>query len=338
MTTIPAPIILFADEKAANYLVAGVPAAARAIMAIEAPQPGEPVYVAVPGGWQPTALCRTEAARLAPGTNWVAIDSSGRANPELVSGTSLQASARTTSRETGIDIAALKAEARAILSNSGKAGDGIVSRHINRPISRAISWVVLKWSGIRPWHATLAVAVIAAAMLSFLLFGGSSGLLAGAVLFQLASIVDGVDGEIARAKLQTSDMGATIDNATDVLTNIGFIGGVSYNLYSSGAQMAGTVGAASVTVMALGGMMALFQSRRDGGAFTYDALKAHFLTPPSRLKQWFAYFIMRDLYAFVALIAILIGAAIPAIFVFALGAHIWFAILCWTMASSMSRN
>src|SRR3954451_1398477 len=78
-------------------------------------------------------------------------------------------------------------------------GDGIVSRRFNRPVSQAISRRLLRFEGIRPWHMTVVTAAIAVAMV-VALFGKSYGaLVVAGLLFHLASVVDGVDGEIARA-------------------------------------------------------------------------------------------------------------------------------------------
>ncbi|MCP5397079.1 MAG: CDP-alcohol phosphatidyltransferase family protein [Sphingomonadaceae bacterium] len=311
MTATPS-LILFASEKAANYCVAGIPAAARAIAATS----GESVLVAVPGGWQATELCLTEIQRLAPSAQWSAGDSAGL--PHLDS-------------PAFKDIPALRQESRAIIKTTGKPGDGIVSRHINRPISQAMTSLVLKWPGARPWHATLAAAMIGMAMLAALLFGEATGLVIGAALFQLASIVDGVDGEMARATFRSSARGAMLDSVTDALTNLGFIGGVSYNIWASGNEQAGLAGTLGCAILALGSAILAIQSRRDGGNFTFDALKTRVNQRPSRIRQWLTWITMRDFYAFAAFLAILAGGGAILLHVFAVVATGWFMVLGWTL-------
>lgn len=312
MTAFAPTIILFASEDAANHLVAGIPAAARAIM--DDGRTGNPsaVTIAVPGGWTPSALCIEEAKRLAPDVHWNA--------------------AMAEESATGIiDIPALRLQAKNIIAATGKAGDGIVSRHINRPISQAITRVLLKFVGARPWHATCAAGLIGGLMFAALMAGGGTGLIIGAILFQLASIIDGVDGEMARATFRASDRGAMMDSITDAATNLGFIGGVSYNLYCSGAVEASLAGATGFAILALGSGILALQSRQDGGAFTFDALKTRFREKPSRLKQWLTYITMRDFYALAACIGIVLGGAQPLLYVFAGVAIAWFAVLCWTL-------
>jgi len=92
--------------------------------------------------------------------------------------------------------------------------DGFVSQYMNRPLSRRLS-VALSRTPLTPNHITL---------LSFLIgLLGAVGLattdpwfwIAGGILIQIASIVDGCDGEIARLKLVQSPQGAWLDTVLD---------------------------------------------------------------------------------------------------------------------------
>lgn len=337
--------ILFSSAAAANGLVAGVPAAARAMANLTShgsgPGTDDPIVVAVPGGWQPDALCRAEAARLAPEATWSAADAhraladeaqwfSGAAL-QLPSGSPQPVPSASVSAAIPGERAALNAAAQRIIKATGKPGDGIVSRHINRPISQAITALALRWPAMRPGHATFAAAAIGAAMIGALVLGGAAGLVAGAVLFQLASIIDGVDGEVARATQRSSARGAMLDSVTDAVTNLGFIAGVSWNLYVAGAVEPALAGAAGFALLALGTALLGLQSRRDGGPFTFDALKHRLSARPSRLKQWLTWLTMRDFYALAACLAIVAGWAEAVLMVFAAAALGWFAVLCWTL-------
>lgn len=301
--------------------------------------------IAVPRGWQPSPLCRAEVERLSVNAIWQPIDSTSLSGAHWFDGAALQRlpAAGLPSAEdaptllSAADIPALRIEGRAIIAATGKAADGIVSRHINRPISQAMTRLVLRLPGARPWHATLAAALIGAAMLAALLFGGATGLLIGAALFQLASIVDGVDGEMARATFRTSDRGAMLDSLTDAATNLAFIGGVSFNLYASGNHAAAMAGLAGFAALALGSALLAIIARRAGGAFTFDALKHRFRQNPSGFKQMLIWLTMRDFYAFAACLAILAGLATPLLYLFAAVAIIWLIVLCWTMAGTIRR-
>jgi CDP-L-myo-inositol myo-inositolphosphotransferase len=119
---------------------------------------------------------------------------------------------------------------RLLLKRTVKPMDGPVSRYLNRPVSRALSTIVVGLPGLRPWHMTMATAAAGAAMFLALLSGGHSGLVAGGLLYQLASIVDGVDGELARVTYRSSPAGATLDTSVDMATLFLFFLGITIEL------------------------------------------------------------------------------------------------------------
>jgi len=94
-----------------------------------------------------------------------------------------------------------------------KPGDGPVSRYMNRPISTRISvWLFLRGISISP---NLISAV------SFLTCVGGAALvtlgraLVGGALIQLSSILDGVDGEVARLFQRATRFGKVLDALLD---------------------------------------------------------------------------------------------------------------------------
>ena len=227
----------------------------------------------------------------------------------------------------------IQAWSKAVIMATGKPGDGIVSRHLNRPISQALTRLCLHWPGMRPGHATAAAAILGFAMLLSLLLGGKVGAVAGAVLFQLASIVDGVDGEVARATHRSSARGAMMDSVVDALTNIGFIAGLSWNLYARGQAQAALAGSAGFVILAAGKAILAFQARRSGGDFTFDSLKHRMRERPTRFKQWLIWLTMRDFYALAACILVIVGAAGLLLHAFAVIAAGWFTVLCFTLVT-----
>ena len=89
--------------------------------------------------------------------------------------------------------------------------DGIVSRYLNRPLSRPAARA-LAHTPATPNSVTLftlALSVVA---------GGAAALgwnIAGGILIQAVSVVDGVDGELARLKRMATRFGAVLDAVTD---------------------------------------------------------------------------------------------------------------------------
>lgn len=110
---------------------------------------------------------------------------------------------------------------RALFQACRKPVDGIVSRHLNRYVSLFLSKLLVD-TPITPnmtTVATLFVGLLAALAVSR---GGYEWTLAGAALLQCNSILDGVDGELARVRHQQSHLGQWLDTASDDLVNVVF--------------------------------------------------------------------------------------------------------------------
>ena len=108
---------------------------------------------------------------------------------------------------------------RQFLRGSGKSQDGLVSRYLNRPVSRAITRLLLRFPATpNGWTWLISpIPVIAA----FVLASGTYwSFFWGLVLYHIFSVLDGCDGEIARAKFMESDRGRRLDDFFDVLSNV----------------------------------------------------------------------------------------------------------------------
>ena len=109
-----------------------------------------------------------------------------------------------------------------LLRHSGKSQDGIVSKFLNRPISRGITRFLLKLP-ITPNAWTILTFALAPVAFVFLVRGDYTGFLVGTALFQLINILDGCDGEIARAKYLDSERGRRLDTFCDFVANLIFV-------------------------------------------------------------------------------------------------------------------
>ncbi len=106
------------------------------------------------------------------------------------------------------------------MARLGKVTDGPVSRLVNRRVSTRVTRLVYRLGVRDPNKVTVAVAVLGLlAPLPYLLIDPWLAALAG-VLIQLASILDGVDGEIARLTGRTSRRGAFLDAMVDRFVDI----------------------------------------------------------------------------------------------------------------------
>ena len=117
-----------------------------------------------------------------------------------------------------------------LLLGSGKSRDGFVSRYLNRPISRGVSQFLLK-TPMTPNVWTLLITLFPVVGFLFLIRGNYFGFVIGAALYQVHSILDGCDGEIARAKYLDSDEGPGFDALGDLVALLLFSLGLGVGLF-----------------------------------------------------------------------------------------------------------
>ena len=107
-----------------------------------------------------------------------------------------------------------RAERALIHAGAAKPHDGPVARRLNRPLSARLSlWLARR--GATPMQITwgaFALTVLAAWLIAQ---PGWIWIALGGLLAQAASILDGCDGEIARAQLAESDYGGWLDAVLD---------------------------------------------------------------------------------------------------------------------------
>ncbi|MFX1420048.1 MAG: CDP-alcohol phosphatidyltransferase family protein [Promethearchaeota archaeon] len=92
-------------------------------------------------------------------------------------------------------------------------GDGLVSKYINRHFSRPLTKLILHfWPNCNPNLISIISALtgITSSILFFLHFP-----ILGGIFVQIASIIDGSDGEVARANGRTSFFGGFFDSVMD---------------------------------------------------------------------------------------------------------------------------
>ncbi len=94
--------------------------------------------------------------------------------------------------------------------------DGYISKHINRKMSEPMARLLAK-TQVTPNQMTWAAFGIA--LLSFVSFILGYNIIAG-LLVQLSSIVDGIDGSLARLKGMTSEFGGFLDSVLDRYADI----------------------------------------------------------------------------------------------------------------------
>ncbi len=348
---------MFASRETASCNVLAIPAVARALREVALAGVSECIVCAA-DGWKPSAIEQAEIARLAPGLKVEASRGLPRGVALAIRGEEIVPADVVRSSLSGeVDEnpailhrpctedqvrvalplqeaqALLRAKSRAVLRGTAKPSDGIVSRTVNRPISQAITRQLLTRLGpIEPSRATIGTALLTLAMAACLVFMvGQAGLLLGALLFQAASIFDGVDGEIARATFKTSPRGASLDSLVDAATNLSFFAGTMINLYRQGEALIAGIGVAGLIGLALGTALLGMRAVANRGEVNFNSLKERLAGRRSTLMKWLTRLTMRDFYALAAAALIALGLAVPGVIVFAVIVAGWLLVVIATV-------
>lgn len=131
--------------------------------------------------------------------------------------------------------------------------DGIVSRYVNRRLSRPVA-AGLARTPVTPNGATWFTLAFSLGVGAVVALGWQ---VAGGIGIQLASIVDGVDGDLARLTGRTSRFGAALDAIADRYADAAILGGMTvYAARFEGEEYAAVVGA-----LALAGALTVSYSR-----------------------------------------------------------------------------
>jgi len=122
-------------------------------------------------------------------------------------------------------VAARKVYWQILRKELAKPEDGLVSRYLNRPISTRIS--------IMAYRRGFRIEPLTVTLVSFILGLSASLLLAmrvfilGGFLVQLASVIDGVDGELARLYRQATPWGGYLDSVLDRVSDVAIVAGLT---------------------------------------------------------------------------------------------------------------
>ena len=195
-----------------------------------------------------------------------------------------------------------EAERRLMRDAGGKSTDGPVSRHVNRPLSLWLTRYLVD-TPVTPNQISLLSWVLSCIAAVLFAVGGYPALAAGGALAQIASIIDGSDGEVARLKLVQSDFGGWFDAILDRYADAFLLFGLTWHAFAaSDGQFALVVGFAAI----LGSFMNSYTADK------YDGLMARKLrgAPYFRLG--------RDVRVFVIFLGALVNLPLLTLMVIAL--------------------
>ncbi|MFQ5649693.1 MAG: CDP-alcohol phosphatidyltransferase family protein [bacterium] len=203
---------------------------------------------------------------------------------------------------------------RLLLRSTRSKDDGIIARTLNRRISNRITKWLLK-TPITPNQISVLNLFFSFFVAWLVSLGKPATTILGGVLFQLASVLDGCDGEVAVIKLRDSKRGAFVDTLTDHLSYVSFIIGITVGVYhATGNPIVFYV----TGFMVLGLLFALNMARifvkKQGSASLRTLDEGIASLNHSGQKVWYLklfgiihHFGRRDLFSFAAMLVLLSG-------------------------------
>lgn len=225
-----------------------------------------------------------------------------------------------------------KTAADRLWNSCRKPEDGIVSRHLNRHLSIFTSRLLAP-TNIHPNQisiVTFSLGILAGIAVAF---GGYPAFLLGAALYQINSIIDGVDGELARVKYEFSFLGEWLDTLSDDFSDLFFYIGLGigawrtvpidiFGLNSSIWLILGAIAAATKLLsMALYYRWLIANKRGDLLAFQWS-FETPSDQPPTLLDKLLhnlRYLFRKDFIVFASLVLALFSALPWLLFLFAIG-------------------
>lgn len=159
--------------------------------------------------------------------------------------------------------------------------EGLVSRYLNRRISRPLSRLLARTPATPNQISVLSFAI---ALASLGLFLAGYNIWAG-VAAQMSSIVDGADGDLARLKNMTTKFGGYFDAVLDRYADVAILAGLAYwslDVEDKGSSWAvGTVGLLAI----VGSLMVSYTRARAEASlgFTFRGLAGSLASRDARL-------------------------------------------------------
>ncbi len=139
-----------------------------------------------------------------------------------------------------------EAERRLMRDQGRKPRDGPVSRHLNRPVSQWLSRYLVRTT-VTPNQISLISWMLSCVAAGLMALGGYPALAAGGVLAQLASVIDGCDGEIARLKHSRSEFGGWFDAVLDRYADAILLFGLMWHEFAAtGTHLSVVLGFAAI--------------------------------------------------------------------------------------------
>jgi phosphatidylglycerophosphate synthase len=214
--------------------------------------------------------------------------------------------------ELGDEAARRRAE-WALIRRMNKSFEGPVDALINWRFSMRITRVLARRSlAVTPNHVTIAAIVLGLVASLVARRAGHAGFALAGVLLEVNSILDSVDGELARLRYQYSKLGQWLDNLSDDIVDNLFIVAVGVGLGGAWAWL-GLAAAAGRVVVSLTTYVSVYRRTGTGDVFAFrwwfetDKATADEVYDPRSPVTWLRSFGRRDTYVFVWMVVLICG-------------------------------
>lgn len=224
---------------------------------------------------------------------------------------------------------------------------GVIARHLNKRISLPISrWIVThtRW---RPNQITYFNILVGFASGPIAALGTPVSLFFAAFILQVASILDGVDGEVAKLSGQCSRWGQWLDTLSDNGTLISYLVGTTiglYRLYPNQPVLSMAVVTFAAFIIIVTTMLIFLRKETDSGSFvTYDQEFLDKLQPRefplvAHLVGFLKYMLKKDFISFLFFAVTLIGQPLWVLYICSVGGTIACFFIAYIHISRWARR
>jgi phosphatidylglycerophosphate synthase len=215
---------------------------------------------------------------------------------------------------------------RRLLQTPKDAQDGFIDIYFNRKLSGVLTPLFLK-AGWSPNAITILSIAVGFAAAGFFARGTYAAGVIGALLFQLAAVIDCCDGDVARLTFSESPLGAWLDLIGDNVVHMAIFAGIACAGYlQTASSLPLLLGAAAIAGNGLSLWMVTRLKRRGEPRAWMDSRQA------ARADFMIRNVVSRDFSVAVLLFA-LFGALQWFLWLAAVGSHLFWMTMAWLSRS-----
>lgn len=208
-----------------------------------------------------------------------------------------------------VDDAARKQAEWTLIRGMNKSYEGPVDALVNWRFSMRITrWLSRRSLAVTPNHVTITTILLGLTASAIATRGTYLAIALAGVLLEVNSILDSVDGELARLRYQFSKLGQALDNMSDDIVDNVFIAAVGYALGGVWLYL-GLAAAGGRVFVSLTVYLAVWKKLGNADVMAYrwwfetDVATVDEQFDPKAITTWLRSFGRRDTYVFVWMLA-----------------------------------